>query len=108
MSPLFELKEKIKAKNKDIRELKDTIKSLMRSGNNAGSVQFRLYFESKPDVRAHHIAYSELRGVERGKIEKPAKDNPPDEKKITEIKLAYGSLLRDWLQKTDCDRALSA
>lgn len=37
-------------------------------------------------VREYHIAYSELRGTPRDKIEKPREDNYPNESNILKIK----------------------
>ena len=100
-NPLNELKEIIKSKSIGIRTLRATIRSTMRSGEYAGSLQCKLYFDEKPYVRACHIAYCEIRGRDRCKIETPAEDNPPKEALVTQIKEQYLELLRAWVQKRE-------
>ena len=87
--PIWELKQYLKDKAIGIRNIKDTIKSTMRSGDYAGYMQGELNYKLKPDYRHHHIVYCELRGKTRDQIEKPGKDNLPNEGKIKEIESSY-------------------
>lgn len=98
-NPLYELKQIIKSKSVGIRTLRGVMKSTMRSGEYAGSLQFKLYFEEKPDIRAHHIAYCEIRGRTRLQIEQPAEGNEPNETHVIQIKAEYEPLFRAWMQK---------
>ncbi len=51
------------------------------------------------DYRHKHIAYCELRGTPREKIETPRDDNSPSEHKITKIK-------EEWTEKIDEFKAI--
>ena len=101
-NPLYELKEIIKSKSIGIRTLKFLMKSTMKEGEYAGSLQFKLYLEEKPCIRAHHIAYCELRGTQRSSIEgKVAEGNEPDETLISQIKTNYMEMLNSWLREKE-------
>jgi hypothetical protein len=49
--------------------------------------------KSRKEFRTKLIGYCELRGLKRDRIEKPAKDNQPDEAAIREIHRTY---LAEW------------
>lgn len=56
-----------------------------------------LYYEVKKmriAFRLHLIAYCEIRGVLREKIETPAENNKPNEKEIERIKTEYAPVWR--------------
>ena len=46
--------------------------------------------------RCKHIAYCELRGIERNRIEIPADNNQPDEYLISKYKADWKTLLEKW------------
>lgn len=71
----------------EIREIRKIHKENQRSRND-NRLSCKLYGASR-DYRHYHIAYSELRGVIRERIEKPRKDNLPNEEWIKQIKEKY-------------------
>ena len=88
---LKELKEIIKDNAIRIRELKCEIKTLSRENK---SISWSVYGElhrKKIEVRHMLIAYGELRGIDRGRIEKTCK-NPPEEYLIDAYKIKYSEV----------------
>ena len=79
------MKEWLKAEGPNIRKTKLEFKEKQRTGKDVYKDHSNLW-EMRNSYRHRHIAYSELRGRERDQIEKPADDNLPNEKRISEIK----------------------
>jgi hypothetical protein len=86
-----DLKKWLKYEAKQLRERKGQTKTAQRE-RTAGSseLQYSLH-NARRNYRHHHIAYSELRGLERDQIEKPRVENLPSEAEITRLKKKYGS-----------------
>lgn len=76
MNPLFKLKTLQK-------ELADKIR---KDHDGWDSITFR----------HQHIAYCELRGKKREEIERPAKNNKPDEKWIIRVKEEWEPQIQEW------------
>lgn len=91
MSKIQELKQILKEKASYIRSERDRARVLKHEGNGpkANSIHNNLSYHDSPDYRCYHIAYCELRGRSREKIEIPHQDNPPNEHKINQIKKEY-------------------
>ena len=85
---LQELKEIVKRQANDLRELRHETKEMQRSGKYAGRLQCKLLY-LKDEARHHLIAYAELLGKSRDRIENPRKDNLPNEAVISRIKDKY-------------------
>lgn len=89
-----ELKDLLKQKATEIRNLKCETKEYQRKhGGSCGGRQWTLQ-RMKSDYRHHHIAYSEMRGKTRDQIEPNSYDDwcDPfrlDESKIKAIKAQY-------------------
>lgn len=91
---LKELKEIIKQKSSEIRELKKEIKKTQKADGIAGGMQFKLSVE-KGWIRHRHIAYSLLRGRKYEEIEQHCReDHKPFWSIIKEIKNEYAENVR--------------
>ena len=89
MKKIQELKAVLKLKTAEIVECKALLRGAQKSGSYAASrLMSKLHYRSLI-YRNHHIAYCELRGWSRDQIEKPKKDNLPDEGAIAQLKLLY-------------------
>lgn len=80
------LKYELKELAKEIKNWKSWRKPKNRVGFDLQQwdVDEAIYYRSR-DFRHKHIAYCQLRGRTRQEIERPAKNNLPDEKIIEEI-----------------------
>jgi len=80
------LKEYLKTLAIKIRTSKRQQKDYQR--NHRGIHDYKLMreiYEFKYDYRHRHIAYCIMKGTARDRIEQPAEDNKPNEKRIQEI-----------------------
>jgi hypothetical protein len=84
------LKQWLKDTAVAIRTIHAEIKDHQRANNGAhGWDNLSKWNRLRHDYRHHHIAYSELRGYSRQEIERPKKDNLPNESYIQQIKDEY-------------------
>jgi hypothetical protein len=83
------LKSELKELAKEIRYWKSKRKLKNRGNNLLSDIHIRLR-RRKYEFRHRHIAYCELNGRKREKIERPALDNLPNEKYIEKITLEHG------------------
>lgn len=85
MENLKEMKQWLKENGAAIRETRQEIKNLMRAGNYAGNLQWKLP-ERISEYRHNHIAYSMARGKDYKDIEKKIrKGNEPNWGIINEL-----------------------
>lgn len=70
---------------KRIRATKDVCRAVQRSRRHAGGIQ-ALLADIRREHRHRHIAYCELRGTPRERIEQPRPDNLPSEALIRKLK----------------------
>lgn len=80
-----EIKEKQKERATKITALKSSRKLSNRGKRDLSDIQLDID-KLKYEFRHTHIAYCEIRGRKREQIEKPAENNLPNEKYISEIK----------------------
>jgi len=85
MAKYLKLKEELKDLARDIRLWKSRRKEGKREGHALWKIVSTIESYSY-DARHKHIAYCELRGTERHRIEIPAEDNYPNESYIEQIK----------------------
>lgn len=90
---LEEVKEQLKTWAKEIRLLKISRKQDKRENRELYEIEGDI-FKLKYKYRHCHIAYCEMRGTSREKIEKPAENNWPNENEIGKIK-------KEWISKID-------
>jgi hypothetical protein len=95
MRKIDELKMKLKEMGLEIRKTRTELKETQKKGYTGtqedykqGNLMCRLN-GMKYTCRHHHIAYSELRGKTREKIEKPRENNYANESEIKRIKALY-------------------
>ena len=86
---IAELKQQLKEKAQEIRELKIETKETQKEHNGcAGGLQYKTQKASRW-YRNHHIAYCLLRGRTYDQIETPREGNEPNWKIIEELKQEY-------------------
>ena len=80
------LKEELKELAKEIKywKSKRKLKARLGLGWALSDIEYEVYWERR-EFRHKHIAYCQLRGRTRQEIERPAKDNLPNEKLIERI-----------------------
>jgi hypothetical protein len=83
-----ELKNLLKDKAEQIKTDRNNTRAAQRTGISQDCKQAELLYMSR-DYRHHHIAYCELLGTPRDRIEQPREDNEPDEDLIDYIKERY-------------------
>ena len=91
---------------KDLAGKLKRVKRVLRTGTDAEQAQTEAEFKVygldgligrlKWEFRHRHIALSELRGVPRSRIEKPADGNHPDEDAITAFRDEIEEAFADW------------
>ena len=94
MSKYIEIKEELKTLARKIKKTREEYKKNQRNG------EYNLLWRIDADLRDliyefrhNHIAMSIIRGHTREEIEKPAKDNLPNEHYITALVESYKKLL---------------
>ena len=100
-NPIYKLKQYCIDKAIGIRNLKTILKSKSSDDDQFYKLYNQLHFQWKPDYRAHHIAYCELRGKKREVIEVPREGNEPDERKIKGIKIEYLELFDEYRKERE-------
>ena len=89
MSMISTMKAELKAQAATIKAQRSNYKEACRGhAHSAVTPMWQLVLMSR-DYRHKHIAYCELRGVPRDRIEKPREGNAPDEAAIARYKTAY-------------------
>ena len=90
MSKIYELKMSLKEMASEIKKGRIEARLLKQNGKGPAAhlIHNELMFNSL-EFRCYHIAYCELRGRTRDQIEKPRKDNIPNQKTIDRIKKMY-------------------
>lgn len=86
--PISELKSKLKEKAEFLHNEKPKRKIDKREGRSLWDIESGIY-DAKSWYRHHHIAYCQLWGTPREKIEKPAENNLPNESLIEGIMNEY-------------------
>jgi hypothetical protein len=75
---------------KVMAEMRAELKSLKKSMAGGRSGRLHAQFAKKARTyRSYHIAYGELQGLERTRIERSRPNNRPDEKEIAAVKQKY-------------------
>ena len=87
-SKIAELKHLLDEMRKDIKRNKQALNVKNGSPKQFGYLDSRLHAK-RLDYRYHHIAYSEILGNKRSRIERPRKGNSPGEHIINQIKKRY-------------------
>jgi hypothetical protein len=90
----LELKELLKSKAVVIKQAKIALKNAAKAGESYGAFQYKV-LEEKREFRHHLIAYCEMKGMARERIEKPAENNLPNEAYIAKIKEQYTPKLEE-------------
>jgi hypothetical protein len=90
-----ELKQWLKDTAVQIRKVHAELKEYQR--NHGGSMGTFIYAlqRLRYEYRHHHIAYCEIRGVERAAIEKPKDNHLPNEAYIQQIKQGILDAIRE-------------
>jgi hypothetical protein len=83
-----ELKNLLKDKAEQIKAERHNTRAAQRAGLSRDVKQAELLYMSM-DYRHHHIAYCELLGTPRDRIEQPREGNEPQESTIAQIKDRY-------------------
>ena len=101
--PIWDLKSFLKKTAAELRIAKQGFKTSFKNDRDETTWSYHgTIFKLKRLFRSYHIAYCEIRGKKREYVERPAKDNPPDEKLITQAKSEYYlPVRRAWLSDSN-------